>query len=80
VRHGDLAKAGSHYTAAKRVNSRATKYERNSSKADDELTVNAGASINDLAKRFKRGINTIEIAYGAGAQRVGTEVVVNVQF
>jgi len=51
-----------------------------STKAEDELTVNATASINDLAKRFKRGINTIEIAYGAGEQRIGAEVVVNVQF
>jgi hypothetical protein len=51
-----------------------------SSKDGDELTVNAAASINDLAKQFKRGINTIEIAYGRDAARVGSEVVVNIQF
>lgn len=51
-----------------------------SSKDGDELTVNATASINDLAKQFKRGINTIEIAYGEGASRMGGEVVINIQF
>ena len=35
-----------------------------SGKSGDELTVNAAASIADLAQRFKRGINTVEIAYG----------------
>jgi hypothetical protein len=51
-----------------------------SGKTDDELTVTAAASINDLAKRFKKGINTIEIACGSGAARLGSEVVVNIQF
>jgi hypothetical protein len=51
-----------------------------SGRSEDELTVNAAASISELAKHFKRGINTIEIASGDGAQRMGAEVVINVQF
>jgi hypothetical protein len=51
-----------------------------SSRDGDELTVNASASINDVAKQFKRGINTIEIAYGQDGDRVGSEVIINIQF
>jgi hypothetical protein len=50
-----------------------------SSTADGELTVTASASINDLIKRFKKGINTIEIAHGTGDARIAREVVVNIQ-
>jgi hypothetical protein len=50
-----------------------------SNKTNDELTVNAAASIAELVKRFRKGINTIQVAYGEGANRVGTEVVVNIQ-
>lgn len=50
-----------------------------SNKTSDELTVNAAASIAELVKRFKKGINTIEVACGQGTNRVATEVIVNIQ-
>jgi hypothetical protein len=52
-----------------------------SSEAGDEgKSVVANASIKELTKRFRKGINTIEIAYSEGDQRVGTEVLINIQF
>jgi hypothetical protein len=52
----------------------------NTARSADEQTVNAAVGINDLTKRFRKGINTIEVAYTGGAGRVASEVVVNVQF
>jgi hypothetical protein len=52
----------------------------NTSASTGEQTVNAAVGIADLAKRFKKGINTIEVAYTGDTGRVASEVVVNVQF
>lgn len=52
----------------------------NTSAGAGEQTVNAAVGIADLAKRFKKGINTIEVAYTGDTGRVASEVVVNVQF
>ena len=46
---------------------------------DDEAIINATVKIKTLVKKFQKGINTIEIAYGEGEDRVATEVVVNIQ-
>jgi hypothetical protein len=46
---------------------------------DDEATINATVRIKTLIKKFQKGINTIEIAYGDGDDRVSTEVVINIQ-
>ncbi len=46
---------------------------------DDEVIINATVKIKTLVKKFRKGINTIEIAYGEGEDRVSTEVVVNIQ-
>jgi hypothetical protein len=49
-------------------------------RSDSRSTSLATAEIKPLAKQFKRGINTFEIAYGEGSQRVSTEVVLDIQF
>ncbi len=46
---------------------------------DDEITINATVKIKTLIKKFQKGINTIEISYWDGDDRVSTEVVVNIQ-
>lgn len=46
---------------------------------DDEAIINATVKIKTLVKKFQKGINTIEIAYGEGEDRVAAEVVVNIQ-
>ena len=46
---------------------------------DDEAIINATVKIKTLIKKFRKGINTIEIAYGEGDDRVSTEVVINIQ-
>jgi len=46
---------------------------------DDEVLINATVKIKTLVKKFQKGINTIEISYGDGDDRVSTEVVVNIQ-
>lgn len=46
---------------------------------DDEATINVTVRIKTLIKKFQKGINTIEIAYGEGQDRVSTEIVVNIQ-
>jgi hypothetical protein len=46
---------------------------------DDEALINASVKIKTLLKKFRKGINTIEIAYVEGEERISTEVVVNIQ-
>jgi len=51
------------------------------SKADDTSSVRAQAKIKVLAKRFKKGINTMEVAYvDQSGERQATEVVLEIQF
>lgn len=47
---------------------------------DTAKSVNAQAKIKTLAKRFRKGVNTIDIAYETGEGRVATELVVNIEF
>ena len=49
-------------------------------KTDDGKAIRALAEIKPLAKQFRKGINTFEVAYGSGTARVSAEVVLNIQF
>ena len=49
-------------------------------KTDDGKAIRALAEIKPLAKKFRKGINTFEVAYGSSANRVAAEVVLNIQF
>ena len=46
---------------------------------DDAVTINATVRIETLIQRFRRGINTIEIAYEMGDHRISTELIINIQ-
>lgn len=46
---------------------------------EEEAIINASVKIKTLLKTFQKGINTIEIAYLEGDERISTEVVVNIQ-
>ncbi|MCH8135980.1 MAG: hypothetical protein IIB77_08395 [Proteobacteria bacterium] len=46
---------------------------------DEEAMINVTVKIKTLIKKFRKGINTIEIAYGEGEERISTEIVVNLQ-
>lgn len=46
---------------------------------DEEAFINATVKIKTLVKEFQKGINTIEVSYGEGEDRVSAELVVNIQ-
>lgn len=46
---------------------------------DDEVEVNAQIKIKTLLKRFAKGINTIEIAYIDGDERVATKLTIDIE-
>ncbi len=47
---------------------------------DDTLTVQSTVKIKTLAKKFSKGINTIEVAYEKDEERFSQELIVEVQF
>jgi len=48
-------------------------------KENDKKSVRARVSIKTLAKKFKKGINTFEVSYGHGEDRVSEEVVLQIE-
>ena len=46
---------------------------------DGDVTAICEVKIKPLAKHFQKGINRFEVAYFGGPERVGTEVVLDVQ-
>jgi hypothetical protein len=49
------------------------------SSADDTTTATAEVGIKTLAKHFQKGINRVQVAYLDGQDRVGTEVLLEIQ-
>jgi hypothetical protein len=47
--------------------------------SDDTTTAIAEVGIKTLAKHFQKGINRIQVAYNDGEERVGTEVLIEIQ-
>jgi hypothetical protein len=46
---------------------------------DEEAVINATVRIKTLVKQFQKGINTIDISYPDGDDRISNEVVINIQ-
>jgi len=46
---------------------------------DEEAFVNATVKIKTLVKKFQKGINTINVSYGEGEDRVSSEIIVNIE-
>jgi hypothetical protein len=47
---------------------------------EDQLLMNANVSIKALSKHFRKGINWFEVSYHYEEERIGTEVVLNLQY
>jgi hypothetical protein len=60
----------------KSIKMKTTSVERD----DDTLTVQSTVKIKTLAKKFSKGINTIEVAYDKDEERVSQELIVEIQF
>ena len=49
------------------------------STADDTTTATAEVGVKTLAKHFQKGINRVQVAYNDGQERIGTEVLLEIQ-